>query len=49
MTIYQQMLGRGLYGPLNGGKPQRLVVKVQDNTAQFGEQLAFRHFRKRSG
>ncbi|MFC6519810.1 DEAD/DEAH box helicase [Undibacterium arcticum] len=43
-VLYQQMLGRGLRGPLNGGKERCLVVNVQDNIAQFGEQLAFRHF-----
>jgi superfamily II DNA or RNA helicase len=43
-VLYQQMLGRGLRGPLNGGKDRCLVVNVQDNIAQFGEQLAFRHF-----
>jgi len=43
-VLYQQMLGRGLRGPLNGGKERCLVVNVEDNIAQFGEQLAFRHF-----
>ena len=43
-VLYQQMLGRGLRGPLNGGKERCLVVNVQDNIAQFGEQLAFTHF-----
>jgi superfamily II DNA or RNA helicase len=43
-VLYQQMLGRGLRGPLNGGKDRCLVVNVEDNIAQFGEQLAFRHF-----
>ena len=43
-VLYRQMLGRGLRGPLNGGKERCLVVNVQDNIAQFGEQLAFCHF-----
>jgi superfamily II DNA or RNA helicase len=43
-VLYQQMIGRGLRGPLNGGKERCLVVNVVDNIAQFGDQLAFRHF-----
>lgn len=43
-NVYQQMIGRGLRGPLNGGKEQCLIVNVQDNILQFGEQLAFHHF-----
>jgi superfamily II DNA or RNA helicase len=41
---YQQMIGRGLRGPLNGGKERCLIVNVADNLAQFGEALAFRSF-----
>jgi superfamily II DNA or RNA helicase len=41
---YQQMIGRGLRGPLNGGKEECLIVNVADNVAQFGEELAFRQF-----
>ena len=43
-VLYQQMIGRGLRGPLNGGKERCLIVNVEDNFAQYGEQLAFRHF-----
>lgn len=42
--LYQQMIGRGLRGPRNGGKESCLIVNVADNVAQFGGQLAFRHF-----
>jgi superfamily II DNA or RNA helicase len=42
--LYQQMIGRGLRGPANGGKERCLIVNVEDNFAQFGEKLAFRHF-----
>lgn len=42
--LYQQMIGRGLRGPLNGGKERCLIVNVEDNISQYGEQLAFRHF-----
>lgn len=42
--LYQQMIGRGLRGPLNGGTDQCLIVNVADNVVAYGEQLAFRHF-----
>ena len=38
------MIGRGLRGPLNGGKEECLIVNVEDNVAQFGEKLAFTQF-----
>jgi superfamily II DNA or RNA helicase len=41
---YQQMVGRGLRGPLNGGKEECLIVDVEDNFINFDEQLAFREF-----
>ncbi len=41
---YQQMIGRGLRGPRNGGTDRCLLVNVQDNVAQFGERLAFHEF-----
>lgn len=43
-SLYQQMIGRGLRGPLNGGKEHCLIVNVADNVAQFGERLAFADF-----
>jgi superfamily II DNA or RNA helicase len=43
-NLYQQMIGRGLRGPLNGGTEYCLVVNVADNVRQFGEELAFREF-----
>ncbi len=43
-NLYQQMIGRGLRGPLNGGKAVCLIVNVEDNIAQYGEELAFRGF-----
>ena len=30
-NLYQQMIGRGLRGPLNGGKAECLIVNVADN------------------
>ena len=42
--VYQQMIGRGLRGPLNGGKDECLIVNVEDNILRSGGQLAFHHF-----
>ena len=43
-NVYQQMIGRGLRGPLNGGKKVCRIVNVEDTFAQFGEALAFQEF-----
>jgi superfamily II DNA or RNA helicase len=43
---YQQMIGRGLRGPKNGGSEEVLIVNVRDNIEAFGTQLAFTHFNK---
>ena len=43
-NLYQQMIGRGLRGPLNGGKSRCLIVNVEDNFEQYGERLAFTEF-----
>jgi superfamily II DNA or RNA helicase len=42
--LYQQMIGRGLRGPLNQGKEECLIVNVKDTFEQFGEELAFTEF-----
>lgn len=43
-NLYQQMIGRGLRGPLNGGSEEVLIVNVADNLEQYGGRLAFHHF-----
>jgi superfamily II DNA or RNA helicase len=43
-VLYQQMIGRGLRGPKNGGKDRCLIVNVKDNIRQYGEELAFTQF-----
>jgi superfamily II DNA or RNA helicase len=43
-NLYQQMIGRGLRGPKNGGKETCLIVNVADNLDAYGEDLAFREF-----
>jgi superfamily II DNA or RNA helicase len=43
-NVYQQMIGRGLRGPLNGGKERCLIVNVRDNWITYGDKLAFYEF-----
>src|SRR5258708_30141981 len=43
-NLYQQMIGRGLRGPLNKGKDRCLIVNVRDNLTRYGLELAFKHF-----
>jgi len=43
-NLYQQMVGRGLRGPLNGGSEMVRIVNVADTFKQFGEALAFTEF-----
>lgn len=43
-NLYQQMIGRGLRGPLNGGSEEVLIVNVRDNLQQYGDRLAFYDF-----
>jgi superfamily II DNA or RNA helicase len=43
-NLYQQMIGRGLRGPRNGGSDEVLIVNVRDNLSAYGEMLAFHHF-----
>ncbi|OLT00087.1 hypothetical protein BJF90_07275 [Pseudonocardia sp. CNS-004] len=43
-NVYQQMIGRGLRGPLNGGEDTCLILDVQDNIVNYGAKLAFTGF-----
>lgn len=43
-NVYQQMIGRGLRGPKNGGSEEVLIVNVRDNFQNYGELLAFNEF-----
>ena len=43
-NLYQQMIGRGLRGPLNGGKDRCRIVNVADTFEQFEGRLAFHEF-----
>ncbi|MEU9972431.1 DEAD/DEAH box helicase family protein [Streptomyces sp. NPDC051014] len=43
-NVYQQMIGRGLRGPLNGGKDSCLILNISDNVTNFDTDLAFTEF-----
>ncbi|XUL99939.1 DEAD/DEAH box helicase [Streptomyces venezuelae ATCC 10712] len=43
-NVYQQMIGRGLRGPLNGGKETCLILNVRDTVDNFETALAFTQF-----
>lgn len=43
-NAYQQMVGRGLRGPKNGGKDTCLILDVRDNITNFDSNLAFTEF-----
>jgi superfamily II DNA or RNA helicase len=45
-NVYQQMIGRGLRGPRNGGKERCLIVNVRDNWMTYGDKLAFYEFER---
>ena len=40
-NVYQQMVGRGLRGPLNGGSPECLIVNVEDNVDELRRGAGF--------
>ena len=43
-NAYQQMIGRGLRGPKNGGKKTCLILDVADNITNYNNKLAFTEF-----
>ncbi|MFB8442412.1 DEAD/DEAH box helicase family protein [Streptomyces niveus] len=43
-NMYQQMIGRGLRGPRNGGEETCLILNVRDNITNYGKALAFTQF-----
>jgi superfamily II DNA or RNA helicase len=43
-NVYQQMIGRGLRGPRNGGTPTCRILNVRDNIQNFDTALAFTQF-----
>jgi superfamily II DNA or RNA helicase len=45
VVLYEQMIGRGMRGPLFGGTPECLVIDIEDNV-QFGGQMAYTRFQE---
>ncbi|MFF3097964.1 DEAD/DEAH box helicase [Streptomyces cyaneofuscatus] len=43
-NVYQQMIGRGLRGPSNGGEETCLILNVKDNITNYDKALAFTQF-----
>ncbi|WP_158889252.1 sacsin N-terminal ATP-binding-like domain-containing protein [Amycolatopsis anabasis] len=43
-NAYIQMAGRGLRGPVNGGKEECLIVDMADNFGAFNEWLGYREY-----
>jgi superfamily II DNA or RNA helicase len=39
-----QMVGRGLRGPVNGGKEECRILTIQDNLDQYTGMLAHHYF-----
>jgi superfamily II DNA or RNA helicase len=45
VVLYEQMIGRGMRGPVFGGTPECLVIDIEDNV-QFGGQMAYTRFQE---
>jgi DNA repair protein RadD len=45
-VLYEQMIGRGMRGPVNGGTNDCLVIDLVDNIERFGGQMAYTRFRE---
>lgn len=43
-NVYQQMIGRGLRGPRNGGNESCTILDVRDNVQNYRGELAFTEF-----
>lgn len=44
VVLYEQMIGRGMRGPRNGGTEECLVVDLADNIRKFEGQMAYGRF-----
>ncbi|MFL5627743.1 MAG: DEAD/DEAH box helicase, partial [Ktedonobacteraceae bacterium] len=42
VVLYEQMIGRGMRGPLNGGTKECLVIDLADNITRFQGQMAYK-------
>jgi len=43
-VLYEQMIGRGMRGPLNGGTVECRIVDLIDHIERFGGQMAYTRF-----
>jgi superfamily II DNA or RNA helicase len=46
VVLYEQMIGRGMRGPCNGGTEECRVIDLQDNIARFQGQMAYQRMRE---
>lgn len=46
ISLYSQMIGRGLRGPKMGGNKTCLLIDVKDNLEQYDEKMAFKYFNR---
>jgi superfamily II DNA or RNA helicase len=46
VVLYEQMIGCGMRGPLNGGTEECQVIDLQDNIARFQGQMAYQRMRE---
>lgn len=44
VVLYEQMIGRGMRGPNNGGTDECLVIDLKDNINRFEGQMAYTRF-----
>jgi len=42
VVLYEQMIGRGMRGPANGGTEECLVIDLADNISRFQGQMAYK-------
>ena len=42
VVLYEQMIGRGMRGPANGGTVECLVIDLADNITRFQGQMAYK-------
>lgn len=45
VVLYEQMIGRGMRGPLNGGTEECTVIDLADNINRFAGQMAYTRLR----
>jgi superfamily II DNA or RNA helicase len=44
VLLYEQMVGRGMRGPKNGGKEECLVIDMVDVIPRFGEGMSYQRY-----